>query len=70
MTPQQRLEIEHACRKVMLKSISTFDDRNFAGFAELFALDGVFVRANQPNEPLVGRAATHRSSRDRAATGG
>jgi ketosteroid isomerase-like protein len=57
MSPQQRLEIEHACQKVMLKSISTFDDRDFAGFAALFAHDGVFVRANQPTEPLVGQDA-------------
>lgn len=57
MTPQQRLEIEHACRKVMLKSISTFDERDFAAFSGLFAHDGVFVRANQPDEPLIGREA-------------
>jgi uncharacterized protein (TIGR02246 family) len=57
MTAQEQLAIEHACQKVMLKSISTFDDRDFAGFAALFAADGVFVRANQPGEPLVGREA-------------
>lgn len=57
MTPQQRLEIEHACQKILLKSISTFDERDFAAFAALFAPDGVFVRANQPDEPLVGREA-------------
>ena len=57
MTAQELIEIEHACQKILLRSISTFDDRNFEAFADLFASDGVFVRANQPNEPLIGRQA-------------
>lgn len=57
LTVQQQIEIEHACQKVLLKSVSTFDDGDFQGFANLFAADGVFFRANFPNEPLTGREA-------------
>jgi hypothetical protein len=57
LSNEETTAIEHACARVMLKSISTFDARDFQGFADLFAPDGIFVRANQPNEPLTGRAA-------------
>lgn len=67
MTPRERMEIEHACQKVMLKSISTFDGRDFSGFAGLFAPDGVFVRANQPDAPLLGREAIQAALQSRPA---
>jgi 3-phenylpropionate/cinnamic acid dioxygenase small subunit len=49
--------IEHACERLLLRSIRTFDERDWQGFADVFAKEGVFVRANQPNDPLVGREA-------------
>jgi ketosteroid isomerase-like protein len=54
---EELIAIEHACTRVLLKSMSTFDDRDFKAFADLFTVDAVFVRANQPSEPLVGREA-------------
>lgn len=49
--------IEHECEKVLMRSIRTFDERDWQGFADTFAVDGVFFRANQPTQPLTGRAA-------------
>ena len=49
--------IERACTRLVLASIRAFDDRDFLAYADLFTPDGVFIRANQPQEPLSGRAA-------------
>ncbi len=49
--------IERACARLILRSIRVFDERNWAAYAQLFTADGVFVRANQPDEPLIGREA-------------
>ncbi len=50
-------EIERACTRLILRSLRVFDERNWTTYAELFAEDGVFIRANEPNQPLAGRAA-------------
>jgi hypothetical protein len=57
MRSEDQMLIERACEQVLMRSIRTFDERNWRGFADTFATDGVFVRANQPNQPLVGREA-------------
>jgi hypothetical protein len=49
--------IELECARLLLRSIRLFDRKEWRGYAELFAPDGVFVRANQPQEPLQGRSA-------------
>jgi len=51
------MAIERECQRVLMRSVNVFDQGDYRGFAELFAPDGVFVRANQPDEPLVGREA-------------
>jgi hypothetical protein len=51
-----RNAIERDCTRLVLASIRAFDERDFRSYAELFAPDGVFVRANLPQEPLNGRA--------------
>jgi uncharacterized protein (TIGR02246 family) len=50
-------EIERACTRLVLRSIRVFDERDWPAYAQLFTEDGVFIRANEPGEPLVGRAA-------------
>jgi hypothetical protein len=52
-----RDSIERSCTRLVLASIRAFDDCDFQAYAELFAADGIFIRANQPQEPLSGRAA-------------
>ena len=52
-----RAAIERACTRLVLASIRAFDERDFRSYAELFTPDGVFIRANLPQEPLNGRAA-------------
>ncbi len=49
--------IERACARLVLWSIRAFDEKEWMVYAQLFTEDGVFVRANQPDEPLVGREA-------------
>lgn len=67
MREEQAMLIEHACQRVLLRSIRTFDERDWQGFADVFAKDGVFVRANQPNDPLVGREAILAALKSRPA---
>ena len=50
-------QIERACQRLILRSIRAFDERDWQTYARLFTPDGVFIRANQPAEPLVGREA-------------
>ncbi len=50
-------EIERTCARLVLRSIRAFDERDWPAYARLFTEDGVFVRANEPSAPLVGRAA-------------
>jgi len=57
MREEAAMLIERACEKVLMRSIRTFDERDWQGFADVFAADGVFFRANQPATPLTGRAA-------------
>ena len=66
-TEAEAMLIEHACERVLLRSIRTFDERDWQGFADVFAQDGVFVRANQPNDPLVGRDAILAALKSRPA---
>jgi uncharacterized protein (TIGR02246 family) len=49
--------IERACTRLVLRSIRAFDERDWPGYASLFTEDGVFIRANAPDEPLTGREA-------------
>lgn len=57
MRAEEALLLEHACEKLLMRSIRTFDERDWQGFADVFAVDGVFFRANQPASPLTGREA-------------
>ncbi len=41
----------------MVRSIGAFDEQDWRAYASLFTDDGVFIRANQPDEPLAGREA-------------
>jgi ketosteroid isomerase-like protein len=49
--------IERACARLVLQSIRVFDEQDWPAYASLFTEDGVFIRANQPDEPLAGREA-------------
>lgn len=49
--------IERACTRLLLASLRAFDERDWPAYADLFTPDGVFIRANAPNEPLRGREA-------------
>lgn len=60
-------EIERQCARLVLRSLRAFDERDWPGYAELFAEDGVFIRANAPDEPLVGREAIRRALAERSA---
>jgi ketosteroid isomerase-like protein len=50
-------EIERACTRLVLRSLRAFDERDWPAYAQLFTEDGVFIRASEPDQPLVGRAA-------------
>ena len=50
-------QIEHACARLVLQSIRAFDERDWRTYARMFTADGVFIRANEPSQPLVGPAA-------------
>lgn len=65
---QVREEIERDCVRLVLRSLRAFDERDWSAYAELFTEDGVFIRANAPNEPLVGREALRRALEERPAS--
>ena len=65
---QVREDIERECSRLVLRSLRAFDERDWSGYAELFTADGVFIRANAPGEPLVGREAIRRALEERPAT--
>lgn len=60
-------EIERACRQLVMRSIRAFDERDWQAYARLFTEGGVFIRANEPSEPLIGRAAIETALRARPA---
>ncbi len=60
--------IERACARLLLRSIRAFDERDWPVYASLFTDDGVFIRANQPDEPLAGREAIRAALAARPAT--
>jgi ketosteroid isomerase-like protein len=60
--------IERACMRLVLRSIRVFDGQDWAAYASLFTQDGVFVRANQPDQPLVGREAIRAALAGRPAS--
>jgi len=51
------VDVESACARLVLRSIRAFDEHDWRTYAQLFTEDGVFIRANEPREPLVGPAA-------------
>lgn len=61
-------EIERECARLVLRSLRAFDERDWKTYATLFAEDGVFIRANAPAEPLLGREAIHRALAQRPAS--
>jgi 3-phenylpropionate/cinnamic acid dioxygenase small subunit len=61
-------EIERACMRLVLRSLRAFDERDWQAYAQQFAADGVFIRANEPDQPLVGPAAIERALAARPAT--
>ncbi len=60
-------EIEHACTRLVLRSLRAFDERDWQTYAQLFTEDGVFIRANEPDHPLEGRAAIRSALAQRPA---
>ena len=65
---QLKEEIERECAHLVLRSLRAFDERDWTAYAELFAEEGVFIRANAPGEPLVGRNAIRRALEGRPAS--
>ena len=61
-------DVERECARLVLRSLRAFDERDWSGFAGLFTEDGVFIRANAPAEPLLGRAAIRRALEARPAS--
>lgn len=59
-TEIERAQVERACTRLILHSIRVFDERDWPAYARLFTEDGVFIRANEPGEPLMGRAVIER----------
>ncbi len=59
--------IERACTHLILRSIRAFDEQDWSVYAQLFTSDGVFVRANDPDRPLVGREAIRAALASRPA---
>ncbi|NML18830.1 nuclear transport factor 2 family protein [Azohydromonas caseinilytica] len=55
MDTTERLEIDRACRELVLRAARCVDAGDAAGLAQLFAVDGVLVRPNA--QPLQGRDA-------------
>jgi hypothetical protein len=49
--------IERACTRLVIGSIRAFDAGEWQTYAQLFTEEGVFIRANEPDAPLIGRAA-------------
>ncbi len=49
--------IERECARLVLASLRAFDERDWPRYASFFTADGVFIRANAPGEPLIGRDA-------------
>ncbi|MGB6449631.1 MAG: nuclear transport factor 2 family protein [Steroidobacteraceae bacterium] len=60
--------IERACARLVLQSIRVFDEQDWLAYASLFTEDGVFLRANLPDEPLAGREAIRAALAARSAT--
>jgi 3-phenylpropionate/cinnamic acid dioxygenase small subunit len=60
--------IERECARLVLRSLRAFDERDWTGYSQLFTEDGVFVRANAPAEPLLGREAIRRALAQRPAS--
>ena len=65
---QLKEQIERACARLVLRSLRAFDERDWSTYAELFTEDGVFVRANAPDEPLGGREAIRQALEQRPAS--
>ncbi len=63
-----REESERACARLVLRSLRVFDERDWTAYAALFTEDGVFIRANAPGEPLIGREAIRRALEERPAS--
>jgi ketosteroid isomerase-like protein len=55
--PPDSSQIERQCERLVLRSLRLFDERDWQAYADLFTEDGVFIRANAPDEPLAGREA-------------
>jgi uncharacterized protein (TIGR02246 family) len=60
--------IERECSRLILRSVRAFDERDWAAYASLFTSDGVFIRANAPDAPLVGRDAIRAALAGRPAS--
>jgi uncharacterized protein (TIGR02246 family) len=60
--------IERTCARLVLRSLRAFDERDWLAYASLFTEDGVFIRANAPDEPLRGREAIRTALAERPAS--
>lgn len=58
-----RIEVEQACRNVVLRAAALTDARNHEAFAALFTPDGTLIRPGAA--PLQGQAAIIAAYRDR-----
>jgi ketosteroid isomerase-like protein len=66
--PPGQAAIERECARLVLASLRAFDERDWPRYASLFTADGVFIRANAPDEPLIGREAIRAALAERPAS--
>lgn len=62
------LAIERACAHIVVRSLRAFDEQDWTAYAEWFTVDGTFIRANEPAQPLIGRAAIREALAARPAS--
>jgi SnoaL-like domain len=66
MTPEETLQIERTCERLVLDAGYLTDHQDYAGYAALFAPEGTLSRPG--GAPLVGPAAIQKSYESRPAT--
>jgi len=66
LTPEETLQIERACERLVVETVYCTDRQDYAGFAALFAPEGTLSRPG--GAPLVGPAAIQKTYEARPAT--
>lgn len=57
MTERDRIDIEHACAKLIARYANLNDEARWEDIAALYAQDGSMTRPTAPDDPIVGRQA-------------